>query len=447
MFRILIITFALAVGNRCFAQELIGVEEAPKSKLSIKKKGVKYLLRNGDGKTVLSNLDSAYYYSDSDVFFIEKKTHWGVISSSGNITIPVEFDTIERCYNWFWEVTKNQKKGIYNIYRGVVLNVEYDNIEFSSKVGKEFIVEKDGKKGIFNDSGEEVIPLAYDKIKNTFGVITLNRNGKTSYFIGNKIITDSLLLDKRFEIYGDYISDTKTYYVFCRDGKQGVIDSKSNIVIEPKYQDLRFKPIRRGNKIEYLFLAKQNNLWGLIEFNEAAISGFKYQNIEVVDQDFAIVGINGYRYFYNYQKKQLVESFNFDSFHLLNEDYSMVRRDDKESYVDNKNQYRLVLPLVYENVMMHGSWFIVRQNSLYGVVDKQNQIVIPIQYESISLACNKVIAQLNGKYGILSLENKPLFPFDFPLITSYDDKIEVHQIGSSKLTVYDCNLKVIEGGR
>lgn len=446
--KLLFLLFLLITRIQLFSQEIqimsqdTKVAEVPQSKVTIHKKNNFFQLINREGEIILKDLDSAWYYENSDLFLVRKNGVWGMTSQYGRIIIPVAFDKIEIVYNWFWEVTQNRKKGIYNVYRGLVLPVEYDDIRFSMKVGKEFIVKKNGKTGIYNDKGTEITPVKYDAIENVAGALVLKTGTRTDYLIGNKITSDTLVLDKTFEMYGDYLSDIKTYYVINKNGRLGVIDNNCNTIIKPQYQDIQCRHIMKNNKNETCLIAEQNNLRGMIDIAENQIIPFQYEHIELIDSDFALVKINGYKHFYNFRTKTLSANFNFDTFFMFSDKYSRVKRDGKESMVDNKHGYNLVFPFIYDEMILYGEWFVVKQNFRYGVVDSANKVVIPIEYEELSISCNKVIARKNGKYGILSPDNKVLFPFEYAVIIGYSNKIAISQGNTTK--TYDCNLKCIE---
>lgn len=437
--------FALLLINSSHSQvvrEEISISTS-QSKVSISKKGKTFQLTDEEGKVVISDIDTLYQQKRTDFIFVQKKGLWGVVSSYGNILIPINFNKTERIYNEFWTVTKNQKKGIYSIAKGEILPVEFDNIEFSQSYNEEFIVTKNDKKGVFNYLGKEIIPINYDQIKKKKGVLILSKNNKTDYFLNNKIISDSLVLDKSFEIYGDYISDTKTFYVFYKDKKFGIIDNKNNVIIQPKYDDIEYRRVIENSKNENFLVVKKDLFCGMIDFNEKEIIPFKYQNIEVIHPNYAVLTINNLKHFYNFRTKKINTNFDFEKFDMYSGQFTRLKKGNKETLVSNNDFSNLLFPFMYEDISENNNLFVVKLNSKYGLVDKNNKVLIPILYEHLYISCNKVIAQINNKYGILSLENKILMPFEYPNIVGYSEKTEVIQ-KDFKTKTYDCNLICIE---
>lgn len=439
MKKIILIIIIVLIRNIGYTQTDVTVDGMSNSKVSISIEGNKFQLKNDSGKIIVADLDTVYQDSHFDFFIVQKKGLWGIMSNFGNVFIPIEFDTIKRSFNEFWIVSKNRKKGIYSVPKGKIIPVEFDEIKFSGLFNREFIVRKDNKTGVFNSQGSEVIPINYEEIKKKQAVLELRKNNKSYYFIGNKIISDSLHLDKSFQTQGQYLSENENFYVFQKNGTYGVVNHKNEVVISTKYQDILYQYMN-----ENYLLVKQNNLWGMIDIEENQIIPIQFQSIELIDSAFAIVGLNNFKNFYNFKTKKLIDEFNFDSFYWFNKEFIVINKGEKATLVDNKKQFKLVFPFIYESVSVYDKYFIVKQNAKYGLIDRKQKIVIPIQYDNLSLSCNKIIAQKDGKYGILSLENKVLIPFENHYIIAYDERIEIYQNSTFNYKTYDCNLNCIE---
>ncbi len=276
----LLFILSISVAN---AQEFVSDEIPVKSKLTIKKQEDKFQLINEIGQVIISDIDSLSYYDNSELYIVQKKDNWGIVSKYGKLLIPFEFDRLELLYNYFWIVEQDNKKGLYNVYKGPVLPVEFNEIQFTRKFGQELIVNKSGKYGVFDTKGNVIVPTTYSFIENEWNIMVIKNKDETNYLIGSKIFSDSLVVDKTFEIRGKYPSDTKVYYVLYENEKYGIIDSECNKIIEPKYQDIlfqRFIGVKRNNSFIY---AKMNNLWGVIDINDKSIISNHYHSIESID--------------------------------------------------------------------------------------------------------------------------------------------------------------------
>jgi len=380
---------------------------------SIEKCEEKWCLKNMDGEIVVSALDSVYY--KSGVFFVEKNNAWGIVSLFGKNLIPIQFDKIKES-DFF-----NVVMGLYDTY---------------------YMVYKQNKKGLYGIrlNYTTIIPCEYDTIKKEMGVLVLSANNKTTYAFNNKIITDSLDLDNLFQIYGNYVDDIRSYYPIYKNNFWGMIDDGGNIVISPKYQQI--KSITR-----YGLMVKKDDLWGVIDINEKIIIPIKYQNIELFSPDYSVVSIRNHKQLYNHKTQTLLAEPKFDKIYMYSAKYSRITYDDKENLVENENNFKTVFPFVYQSVSDYGNGlFIVNKNGKYGIVDEKNTVKTPFIYNNLYFACrNKyIIAEKDNKYGILSLENKELIPFEDRPIIGYLETIEIRLPDSFEYKVCDCDLRCIQ---
>ncbi|MEG2101044.1 MAG: WG repeat-containing protein, partial [Flavobacterium sp.] len=220
-------------------------------------------------------------------------------------------------------------------------------------------------------------------------------------------------------------------------------DSENNVLIQAKYDNIEYKRLIENPKKESFLIVKEGNLYGMIDLSEKEIIPIKYQNIEIITADFAVLTINNLKHFYNFRTKKLNTNFGFEKFDMYSRQFTRIKKGDKETLVLNDDFSNLLFPFMYEDVSQNDNLFVVKLNSKYGLVDKNNKVIIPILYEQLYISCNKVIAQINNKYGILSLGNKIVMPFEYPNIVGYSEKTEVTQ-KDFKTKTYDCDLLCIE---
>jgi hypothetical protein len=241
-----------------------------------------------------------------------------------------------------------------------------------------------------------------------------------------------------------YLLLYRTHVIFKND-YWGVIDADGNTIISPKYQDIQHKRLIYDGKSEYYLLVKKDDFWGMIDINEQIIVPIKYQNIEVMPNENAIVGIEGHKQFYNFKTKTLLAEPIFDKFYWFSEHYSRVSYGDKESLVENKNNFKMLFPYMYQDISTYDGGFVVTENGKKGLVDIINDIKIPIIYDEMYITCkNKVVAKRDDKFGILSLDNKQLIPFENDQIIGYSERIEIYTDSYQNKVIYDCDLHCIE---
>ena len=411
----------------------------------ITKKGTKFALENYEGITVVSNLDSIYLDTKTEVYLVKKKNKYGLYSSYGVALIPLKYSKIERLYNQFWMVEASSKKGVYNINNNTFLPPRFDDIEFSYKVGAELLVKKDNKFGIYNDRFEEVAAVMYDAIENR-SIIALEAAGKKEYVLQGKRIDKQLLMDKTFQAYGTYLSDTKNYYIFEKHHQLGVIDEENTLLIPASYTDIIPKRVIQDTHSETVLLAKKNNKWGMIDLNNAMLVPFEFESIDFATPNYLIVGIDNSKQFYNLEQKRLVPAIHFDRFYHLDK-YARLEKEGLETLID-MNTLELIFPFKYESVMYlkESNTFSVKLHGKYGIIDATEKQIIPIHYEELTIfSCgNKAVVKKDGQYGIIDNNNTVLVPFTNRYIIAYSDSFERRKEKSFDMEVFDCDLNIME---
>lgn len=413
---------------------------------TIVKTGDKFAIKDGNERIILSDIDSIGSHNKQDVYIIKNKNKYGMYSLYGNEIIPIQFDKINRLYNQFWIVESNNKKGIYNIYSKKSLPTIFDEINFSSKVGVEFIVKKENKFGIYNDEFEEIVPVIYDKIE-TVGIIELSLKNEKSYMLNGKILNKNILVDKTFHIHGQYLSDTKTYYIYVENNKLGIIDENDSIILKPKYVDIIPKLVQKNNFIPAnIFFVKYDEKWGMIDLSNKVIAPIEFESIAFGSDDYLIVGKNGTKQFYNLKLKNIIDKITFDKYFYLGK-YSRIEKSGQETLINNITM-KLVFPFKFENIMYldDSNYFSVKKDGKYGIVDINDKVIIPLVYEELTIfSCgNKAVVKKDGKYGIVDIKNKILLPFTERYIIAYSDRFERQKENSFEMEVFDCEFTKIK---
>lgn len=404
----------------------------------------KYRIKIGD-KVILDNIDSIGVYENNTQFYTVKKGgKYGMYSNFGVEKIPVIFEKINLIFNEYRLVQSNQKVGVYNLYTGKSLPAKYDHIKFSGKVGVEFIVKKENKYGVLDYELNVVVPITYDFIDLYGGLLELTSGNKKSYLLGTQIVNHKILTNKVFQVYGQYSSDARTYYVFEEQNKFGIISSIGEIVWQPKYDDI--VPIRRiGNKAipEYIFFVKSDKKWGITDQKDNVIAPVEYQSVEMGYEDYALVKVDNLKQFYDLKNKQVVQGISFERFYYLTK-YSRIEKNGLETLIDNETM-KLLFPFKYE-FLLHGDSgeFSAGVYNKYGIIDVNDKQIIPFVYdEPLFVSCgNKIVARKGNQYGIIDKNNKVLVQFSTRLIVAYHDGFERSKEDSFETEKLDCNLKI-----
>lgn len=437
-----LILFFLLLSSTLSAQ-LIAVEEG--EALTIRQKGKVFALVDSKGKAKLTGFQSITKCPFGDFYLVRKNHRQGLVSRTGIEIIPAEYDEIERAYNSFIYVKKEGKIGVYSYSGKQIVTPTFDGIDFTYKVGAEFLVKKDALYGIINDQGKVVVPVAYNSIKQERGTIVLKKGDQTSYLIKTKIVSYNISTNKNFQSAGEYLSDSKNYYIANNGSQEGVLDENGEYIIQPEYEEIIPKRMGKSKHTpDNILLVKKNNLWGIIDLKKNIILPIKYQSIEILNTDYAVVGINSSKHFLSFATSE-TSSYSFDKYYYSSDDYILVYKNEKQNLADVRNDMQLVFPIMYDDIIAYKSGlFKVKQNNKEGIVDKSNKTIFPFTYDQISLFCADKVAVKNGdKYGVVSIDGTVLVPLDSRYIVAYANSFIRKKEGSFETEEYNCDLKLV----
>ena len=182
------------------------------------------------------------------------------MNTGGEIKIDTEYESLKYLFDGNYIAEKDSKYGIIDINNKEIIDFQYNDIDYMSE--EEFIEAEDdeGKTNILNNQFEIKCKGIVSEINSKYDYIKLRENGEYKYYnfkLEQKNPQDifpanTLYLSKENGKYGfvnkkgivivNYIFDDATeqndygYAAVKKDGKWGAIDSKGEIVTEPKYK-------------------------------------------------------------------------------------------------------------------------------------------------------------------------------------------------------------------
>ena len=142
---------------------------------------------------------------------VNKKGKIGYADLNGNEVIKCQYESAQPFNNGIAIVTKSGKSGIIDATGKVLLPLKYTQI---LTWNNELYIIKDGKKmGLADHQGKVVLPANYSHISRP------NCYGKALVAVGGKATAN----------------EKKTYMA---NAKYGIIDTRGNILVTPKYKGL-----------------------------------------------------------------------------------------------------------------------------------------------------------------------------------------------------------------
>lgn len=208
-------------------------------------------------------------------------------------------------------VSKNGKYGLINFKGESLVACEYDDITALKGVKNNLLVKKAGNVGLVNEKGQTIVKTQYKDI------LTLKEGYKNEYIIVNE------------------------------NNQYGLISTTGSILIEPKYQMVKY--LGSSN----LFAVRESDVWKLIniEDNSTLIDG-GYEDIVEVKSENIIIKQDGKYGVINKAKEEKI----------------------KPEYEDLKYAFSI--------------YYIAKKDGKYGVINLENEEIIKFEYESMQYVEN-----------------------------------------------------------
>src|SRR5690606_1564127 len=94
------------------------------------------------------------------------QTHIGIIHSAANVVLPHEYTRMEKLlYTEMRKIWRDDKIGVIDLRGQIILDTEYEAVDYLERVGSTLQVRLDGKDGLVNLDGTTVLPAKYDDIR------------------------------------------------------------------------------------------------------------------------------------------------------------------------------------------------------------------------------------------------------------------------------------------
>lgn len=292
------------------------IESFPDSIFTVKNDG-QLLVVNGQGETIF---DGKYeevvpISGFRDFYIIRENGKYGLLKKGVGYVIPKEYSLLQvhqlrRSFLEFKTETsaKKEKYGIIDFENNIILPAEFDSIKMVNK--NVFLTKND-----------------FLELRNAENKILVSEKDKWSEakILSNSFISLSSNLEKQTKIYSlksqafievktdfDEFSRFRTNFLLGKkDGKFGLIDTLGNEVIPPRYNQIMHL------EGDTLFKVKKF-LWGVYNIKKGLIATINYDNIELFQDQFAVVSARGKSGLIN-RKGREVASTKFEYFQFQDE--------------------------------------------------------------------------------------------------------------------------------
>ena len=332
-------------------------------------------------------------------------------------------------YEKILRVKKNGKYGLIDFNGKELLPVEYDEITVLKGIENSIIIKKDGKVGLVNDNGSIIIEAKYREIKNlgnTYkdGYITINDEGKYGVISTTK---KQILQNKYEEIAQIYL---KEYFLIKENGAQKLIDSKGNTIIEKGFDEIKsstskgiifvkdnlygemstsgeitieakFQDLKEAK--EGLYIAKQNNKYGVIDQLQNTYIEFNYTGITYNENAKLYLAEDA-----EYKTSIIDDKFSIKATGILSEvnidkSYIRMRINNEYKYYNLKGEEISSTEALEDNTL-----FLSKKGGKYGYIDKKGNVVVDYIYDDATEQneYGYVAVKKNGLWGSIDKNGK-----------------------------------------
>lgn len=234
-------SFLIDTKNKLVSKKYDDIRFSYFKSILIAEKDNKEILLDLNGKEIGQWYDKIFSTSGAEIFTVQLGNLWGIADISGNIKIPLKYQSLELNYGTKKISAKlNNQWGIINSDDTVLVDFNYD---FVKPDFEEYIVQRNSKKGLLNSKNQLLVEYIYDDISGT----------------SEKLYSTGKYRQVRM---GDNI---------------GIIDSTGQLIIPIEYNNLNFF---KDFKYDKRIIALKNNKWGIITFNNNVILPFIYEKIK-----------------------------------------------------------------------------------------------------------------------------------------------------------------------
>ena len=260
-------------------------------------------------------------------------------------------------------------------------------------------IKYDSKNQIFKFSNF----LAKFKNRNKYGVI--NNTGK--------IVVPAIYEDIKI------IKSNNKFILFKNNGEWNILNILSNKQnLKNSYEELDFI------NSQYI-KAKNNNMWGIIDYDGEIKVPLNYNEIKKLDEKFFLIKKNeimmldkNYKYIktmkgdnifhiskdnYILKNKKIFTAFYFNEKIIIKENIKQIYKN----YIIEKNKKNVIIKIFSGETIINDMYtgmyiknlknIAVKKNNKYGIIDINEKIIIPIIYNKISnIYRNIIITEKNG---------------------------------------------------
>lgn len=286
---------------------------------------------------------------------------------------------------------ENGKFGIINNEGENVINPEYDELIAIPNNSKSIFVctydvnDEEGtyKTKVINDKNEEILS-GYEKIEAVDNsdskqniwyednILRVSKNGKYGLidFEGKEILTCDY-----DEITA--LTSVKNEFLVKKAGNIGLVNEKGQTIIPVQYKEIR--TLKEGYNSEYIVI-NENDQYGIISTSGAILIEPKYEAIKYLNSStmFAVKEANVWK-LYNSESKSITIDGGYDDIIEVKNDNVIIVKDGKYGVI-NTNKEEKIAPQYEDLKFVFSIYYIAKKDGKFGIINTENEEIKPFEY-------------------------------------------------------------------
>lgn len=349
------------------------------------------------------NNECIYFPDENDIRLHVENMKYGLIDTSGDMVLPLEYDYISKWDNGYYCASKDK----HTILLSPSLHPIFNTERYLEKLDDRYILIVDGctKYGLIDFSGNEIISAneghgfsEIEVLKNGFLKVTYHKGEYGSSHIAILNHMGKTLFEKCYNCDDIKLLDNGYFLVECNNYSSpttfSLVSLQGKEILPNSYYDIKF-------------------------VNDGMLSLRNYEG-------WGLANIKGHLLIETHYLEELVFEDNVSDIRVKGS--SLTQKINKEGIVivhDGKNEIDLPDSVYWGTDFINRVSVVRGKGSGYnviGVSDIKGNIIIPTRYKSVSLLSNKTIRVQDGDcYGIFDLKGNVIFPPIFTSIEYLDD--------------------------
>ena len=361
----------------------------------------------------------------------EEGYRYGYINYKGTQTLDTIYTNIKRITeikdssSVYLLTYKNGKTGIIKNGQTILEN-EYEDIEFDS-TNQILAVQKNAQKGVYDLSGRMILPIQYDEIFFAGKYINCKKDDKLLVFDASGILQS----DDSYKSMVP-VNNNKYSITINRDNEYGVIDSNKQVVIQNNYSYIEYA-------FDNYFIVSQNGKSGVLDTNSNIVIPIDKNVVQNINGTNIIQTINSETNTSEiYNKNMEKVSSQIDARIYIKDNYIQILAQNTIEYFDFDGNKKSAEELFDNNI------FAKEENGKWGYVDKAGNTVVDFKYE-MATNINEYgfgAIKLNGKWGVIDANGNIITEPTYEL-TDYEPSFigEYYEVSNIRQVSYYSNDK------